>query len=301
MPATATSPEPPAPPTGGWIATSSAGRAVLDAAAADPDGTLLAMDLDGTLAPIVEDPDDAEVLPQARAALELLNNRVATLAVITGRPVRRARQMLDLDRPGLDRIVILGQYGVESYDAATGRMHIPEAPPVVEQARRRLEHAVVVAASSDPGTVGTMVEVKEGAVALHTRRAADRELAWSVLAPTARRLGRELGLFIEEGREVVELTAWHTTKADALTGLVERTRPSTVLMCGDDLGDLPALDVVAGLIEKGGHGARVVSWSAEQPTVAGRADVLCDAPPGVARFLEELARRIGAEHLGIGE
>ncbi|AFV89649.1 Trehalose_PPase multi-domain protein [Acidipropionibacterium acidipropionici ATCC 4875] len=97
------------PPSQGWIATTSAGSAVLDRAAADPAGVLLAADLDGTLAPIVENPDDAAVLPRARAALERLNGRAGTLAVITGRPVRRACEMLRTDRPGLGRIVILGQ------------------------------------------------------------------------------------------------------------------------------------------------------------------------------------------------
>lgn len=291
----ATFPESSTPPTGGWIAITPAGRDVLGAAAADPRGTLLAADLDGTLAPIVENPDDAVVLPGARAALELLNRRVGTLAVITGRPVRRAREMLELDRPGLDRIVILGQYGAESFEAATGEAHIPEAPPAVARARSLLEDAVAGCATTDPATVGTMIEIKGGAVALHTRRAADRALAWRLLAPRARSIGKNLGLFIEEGREVVELTAWSTTKADALRRLIARTRPSSVLMCGDDLGDLPAMAVVAERIGQGRHGARVVSWSAEQPTMAGHADVLCDAPQGIAQFLAELARGIGEE------
>lgn len=287
-----TSPEPPTPPSQGWIATTSAGSAVLDRAAADPAGVLLAADLDGTLAPIVENPDDAAVLPRARAALERLNGRAGTLAVITGRPVRRACEMLRTDRPGLGRIVILGQYGVESFEAATGELRVPEAPPAVARARALLADAVARIAVTDPATAGTMIEVKGGAVALHTRRAADPALAWHLLAPRARAVGEDLGLYIEEGREVVELTAWHTDKSDALQRLIDRARPSTVIMCGDDLGDLPAMRLVAERIEGGGAGARVVSWSAEQPSMSRHADVLCDSPQGVSQFLEELAGRM---------
>ncbi|MDN6557079.1 MAG: trehalose-phosphatase, partial [Acidipropionibacterium acidipropionici] len=147
-------------------------------------------------------------------------------------------------------------------------------------------------AVTDPATAGTMIEVKGGAVALHTRRAADPALAWHLLAPRARAVGEDLGLYIEEGREVVELTAWHTDKSDALQRLIDRARPSTVIMCGDDLGDLPAMRLVAERIEGGGAGARVVSWSAEQPSMSRHADVLCDSPQGVSQFLEELAGRM---------
>lgn len=275
---------------------SEAGRAIVDVVAADPAGTLLATDVDGTLSPIVADPDDAVVLDAARRALTGLDGRLGTLAAITGRPVGRARRMLGLDdrsdAAGLGHMIVLGQYGVESYDAATGRVRVPGTPASVGRARALLTGAVSAATASDPRLEGADIEVKGSAVALHTRRAASPQRAWEVLAPQARRIGEQLGLFVEEGRMVVELAAWRTTKADALQGLVDRARPHTLLMCGDDLGDLPAMDLVDRWTGQGCAGARVVSWSAEQPAMAGHADVLCDGPTGVAALLSTIAEAL---------
>lgn len=281
------------PPADGWVALTAAGRAVARAVGHDPAGTLLASDVDGTLSPIVADPTRAAVSERARRALAGLDGRVGTLAVITGRPVARAREMVDIDRRGgLDHLVMLGLYGVERYDVGTGQLQVPEPPAVMGQARHRLQEAVDRAVAADPAMAGTMVEDKGSAVVLHTRRAVEHDRALALLGPVARDLAEELGLALEEGRDVVELKAWQTTKGDALRRLIAERMPSVLLMCGDDLGDLPAMAVVEEWIGEGRPGARVVSWSAEQPRVARSADVLCDGPEGVAAFLDEISGRI---------
>jgi len=67
-----------------------AGREGLAALLAAPDRALIALDFDGTLAPIVPDPADARPLPAALAALRRLAPLAGTLAVITGRPAADA-------------------------------------------------------------------------------------------------------------------------------------------------------------------------------------------------------------------
>ena len=76
-------PGPPVPRT-------EAGRAGLAALLRAPGRALIALDYDGTLAPIVTDPADARPHPAAVAALRRLAPLVGTLAVITGRPARAA-------------------------------------------------------------------------------------------------------------------------------------------------------------------------------------------------------------------
>lgn len=63
-----------------------AGRAGLAALRADPAKALVALDYDGTLAPVVARPEDAVPAPGAVAALHALAARVGTLALVTGRP-----------------------------------------------------------------------------------------------------------------------------------------------------------------------------------------------------------------------
>src|SRR3978361_569508 len=61
-------------------------QAVLAAPPAPPVG----LDFDGTLAPIVEDPEHAFADPASVAALARIGPLLGTVAVITGRPVRTA-------------------------------------------------------------------------------------------------------------------------------------------------------------------------------------------------------------------
>src|SRR6185312_10732075 len=64
------------------------GQAGWDAIVAAPERALVALDYDGVLAPIVDDPDQAVPAPGAIETLRRLAGRVGTLAVVTGRPAR---------------------------------------------------------------------------------------------------------------------------------------------------------------------------------------------------------------------
>jgi trehalose 6-phosphate phosphatase len=61
--------------------------------------TVVGLDFDGTLAPIVEDPSRAHIHPDAPAVLEALAQQVRAVAVVTGRPARQA-----LDLGGLEQV-----------------------------------------------------------------------------------------------------------------------------------------------------------------------------------------------------
>ena len=51
--------------------------------------TVVGLDFDGTLAPIVDDPERAHIHPDAAAVLADLAPEVAAIAVVTGRPARQ--------------------------------------------------------------------------------------------------------------------------------------------------------------------------------------------------------------------
>jgi len=65
-----------------------AGAKALESILGSPSDTLIATDFDGTLAPIVDDPEQAYADPAAVAALSRLGHRVRAVVVITGRPAR---------------------------------------------------------------------------------------------------------------------------------------------------------------------------------------------------------------------
>ena len=100
-----------------------AGVRALQAIIASPGDTVVGLDFDGTLAPIVDDPEQAYADRAAVRALGRLGERVRAVVVITGRPVRTAVRLGGFDSvPGLGGMVVLGQYGVERWNADGERL-----------------------------------------------------------------------------------------------------------------------------------------------------------------------------------
>lgn len=249
----------------------------------DPGATLLGLDFDGTLAPIVDDPLRARIHPGSLIALQRLGSVLGQIAVVTGRPVEQARHLGHFDDGrGLERLVICGQYGAERWDAATGKTILPERPDSIVELTRRLP-----AVLAEHGAGAARVEDKGIALAVHTRGMAPGLLD-SLLEPLEK-LARELGLTVEPGREVAELRAPGTDKGRTLTELVMARDARNVVYVGDDLGDLPAYDAVDRLRQQDRFGFLVCSASDEQPALVPRADLVLDGPEGVAGWLTVLA------------
>jgi trehalose 6-phosphate phosphatase len=261
------------------------GQAGLDALVADPARSVIGTDFDGTLAPIVADPQAARALPGAVPALRRLAGAVGTLAVITGRPAAEAVAYGGLDAvPGL---IVLGHYGWQRWQ--DGELTGPPSPPAVQAARQALPGLLRQAGAPD----GTWVEDKGHALAVHTRRTADPDAALGLLRGPLDNLAERTGLAAEPGRMVIELRPAGVDKGSALTGLVRERGATAVLFCGDDLGDLPAFAAVRALRADGIPGCAVASASPESPEVAAAADLVVDGPEGVVALLAALAAELG--------
>ena len=74
----------------------------------DPGSAAILLDVDGTLAPIVDRPDDAEVPAETRDLLAELARRYALVAAVSGRPALEARRIV-----GLEEIAYSGNHGFE--------------------------------------------------------------------------------------------------------------------------------------------------------------------------------------------
>ncbi|HSO70532.1 MAG TPA: trehalose-phosphatase [Arachnia sp.] len=271
-----------------WHARTSVAHDFLAAAAAAPDSVLVALDFDGTLAPIVDDPETSAMQPEAADALAGLGPKVGQVAIITGRPVAKVRQLGQLERRvGLGGVIVLGQYGAERWDARTGLETPPEAPQSVAVATVQIERAL-----ADLGLPGVHLEDKGQAIGIHVRRCPDPAAAFATLKPIAAGIAEANGLVLEPGRHVLELRSSSMTKGDALRALIEETGATVVAMCGDDLGDLPAFDLLRELRDEGVTTCIVVSGSHELPALTDHADVVADGPAGVAAWLDALSRHL---------
>jgi trehalose 6-phosphate phosphatase len=249
----------------------------------DPSGTLLALDFDGTLSHIVDDPTRAYAHPGSIAALSRLGSVLGQVAVITGRPVRQALELGGFEgRAGLERMVIYGQYGAERWDAADGATSESDRPAAIAELA-----ALLPGWLAERGAQDVRLEDKGLAIALHTR-GVDSALLDALTQPVAE-LAAELGLAVEPGRQVVELRAPGHDKGDALLALAAESDARQVVFGGDDLGDLPAFDAVDRLRTQGIGGLLLCSASAEQDALVARADIVLEGPDAVASWLGALA------------
>ena len=257
-----------------------AGDPVADQAArlaAHADEVALCLDFDGTIAPIVEDPQAARPLPGIVELLGPLADQYAAVALISGRPATYLAS--HAAAPG---VRYLGLYGLE--EIVEGRVQVDgrlaAARPAVAAAARELAADPAVTAS------GAHLEDKRYAVAVHTRRVADPGRWAGPVGQAAARIAAGHGLEVVPGRMVWELRPQvPSDKGDAVRRVVGSSGASVLLAAGDDLGDLPAFADAAEL----GGGLRVVAGSAEAPAeLLDAADLVVDGPEGIRELLEHL-------------
>jgi trehalose 6-phosphate phosphatase len=257
------------------------GRSGLAALISQPHRALVAVDFDGTLAPIVDDPEAARAIPAATAALARLAGLAGTVAIITGRPAADAASFAGVtDVPGL---IVLGHYGRQRWER--GKLSTPALPQGLSTARAELPVVLSAVAAAQ----GTYVEDKGEALAVHTRRAADPRAELDRLRLPLAQLAERTGLALEPGRFVLELRPPGADKGRAITDLAAARAPGAILFCGDDLGDRPAFAAVRQLRGEGTPGLLVCSGSAEVPELAAEADLVVEGPDGIAELLAGLA------------
>ena len=167
-------------------------------------------------------------------------------------------------------------YGLE--EIVEGRVLVDPgleaAQPAVAAARRDL--------AADPAVTacGAHIEDKRYSVAVHTRRVADPGRWAGPVAEAAADVATHHGLEVVPGKMVWELRPHvRSDKGDAVRRVVAESGARSVLVAGDDLGDLPAFAVAAEL----GRGLRVAVRSAEAPPeLLDAADLVVDGPEGPA-------------------
>ena len=253
------------------------------------DRCLVGLDFDGTLSPIVEDPAEAHIHPDAPAVLEELAGRVAAVAVITGRPARQALALGGLEEVGNaigdagKELYLFGQYGNERWSSTNRRVITPRPPQGLATFERELPRVLRTAGAAD-----AFVEDKGLAVAVHTRRLDDPDDAFERLVKPIGELAERHGLTVEPGRRVLEVRSHGMHKGLVVEYLMENLEAGGFLFCGDDLGDLEAFEAVLDLRRRGLPTLLVCSASREENTLREMSDVVVDGPAGVLDLLRKL-------------
>ena len=219
--------------------TTDTGRRAWTAILSDPGRVLLCTDFDGVVAPIVRDPDAAWASEEVVGALARLASHVAKVAVVTGRPARKALELAKFPAlPGRDdvrpRAVWLRTLGCRV-------RRVPRTGPTSWGRHAAAELPNLLAGL---GLEAARVEDKRLSIGVHTRELPDPNGALQLLDTPLRTLAAAHDLRVEPGRFVLELRAAGTDKGDAIRQLIEEVDPQVVVFAGDDLGDVPAFEAV---------------------------------------------------------
>ena len=243
-------------------------------------GTLvLLLDFDGTLAPIVQRPEDAALPPQTAAALERLRGlEMLEMAVVSGRGMADAR-----GRVGIQGIAYAGNHGMEIEGPGLRRIHeeAAAARPTLDQVVKRLQAEI--------GSIeGVLVEDKELTLSIHYRRV-DRDRVDEVRDRVRAAAGEHETLRVTEGKELLEVRPavdWHKGRAvEFLLDQIDPPQGSPVLYIGDDRTDEDAFRALRA--RSGIHGEGVAVGDPPPSDTAATAYVR--TPGEVAKLLEALA------------
>ncbi len=246
----------------------------------DPAQTGVFTDFDGTLAPIVDDPETARPLEGVPDALGAVAERVKIVAVISGRPASFLARHL-----GGRGLSLHGVYGLERVEEdESGEPRVVPSPdaepwqPAIEEVAARAERELGDA---------LYVERKHVSVTLHYRRAPEMEERARTWAEA---VAEETGLAAHAARMSYELRPpVPHDKGVVLQTLAEEA--AAACFFGDDRGDLEAFDALDRLAGRGVRTLRVAVRSEEAPgELLERADVVVDGPPGVLELLSAFAQ-----------
>ena len=206
------------------------------AGVAASDLLLVALDFDGTLSPLADEPMDARMLPAARDAVNAVVAAPDTVvAFVSGRSLVDLRVIAEHD--DASRVLLAGSHGAEFWIPGEGLQSHGEDEADVALRDAMRSHAEAATAELD----GVWIEPKTFGFGVHTRRATAEaaaeanRLADEIVAAEAPHWRRRTG------HNIVEFAFRHEGKDSAIAELRERVGATAVLFAGDDVTDEDAL------------------------------------------------------------
>lgn len=246
-------------------------------------------DVDGTISPIVSQPSAAQVTGRAKELLAQLAEKLALVAVISGRAAADVQQ-----RVGVAGLVYVGNHGLERW-TENGIV----TPDEVAAYRGAMEQVrdVLTAQQLD----GMMIEDKTATLSIHYRNTADPQAAADAFRPIVEAASAERGLKVFEGRMIFEVRPpLAMNKGTAFRSLVEDYRLAAAVYLGDDVTDVDALRMARALRASGACQSFAVGVDSGADTPSGvrdSADVLVAGVSGVEDWLSGLLSAISASSI----
>lgn len=261
---------------------------------ATADSLLLALDFDGVLAPLQDDPSTSRMVPESASAIAALAELPRTrVALVSGRDIATLRRLSEAP----DSAWLIGSHGAEAElgtyadrdpDSAVGRS--PELAPAEADRLAAIDAHLDAFEHTLPGADGSgdadgvsdfLIESKPYSRTVHTRGLAPEAAA--ALHEHATEVAEEFpDIRVIEGHDITELAVKQATKGDGIRLLARAGEPTAMGYIGDDVTDedaFAALDELtdsrvldSGLTVKVGSAQTRAAWRIADPAAV--ADLL---------------------------
>jgi trehalose 6-phosphate phosphatase len=250
---------------------------------ANPERAAIFCDVDGTLAPIVQRPEDAHVPEETSRLLGRLARRYGCVACISGRSVADVRRLV-----GVGGVAYAGSHGAELLEPGSSTPRVAEA---FKSWERQVKGFVAGRDTPELRSLRIRIEDKGPIMTFHWRGAPDEDRARTHLEGLAQE-AETVGLAIHWGRKVLEIRPpVPVDKGQAVRDVVQRTGVRTALFGGDDVTDLDGFSALTKLVEEGKLDAAVrvgVRSDEGPPEILEQANLVVDGIEGFQRVLVEL-------------
>jgi trehalose 6-phosphate phosphatase len=250
---------------------------------ADPQRAAILLDIDGTLAPIVEHAEDAHVPEPTRQLLMRIARRYRVVACVSGRRASEARAMVSIGT-----ISYLGSHGAELLRAGWTEAVLD---PGLEDWARRIHEFGREADTPDLRRRRVRLEDKGAIIAFHWRGAPDEDAARAAIDAIAAR-AENAGLRTHWGRKVLEVRPpIRIDKGAGILSFLADVDVDVAAYVGDDATDMDAFHALTQLVEEGrlSRALRVGVRSEDgPPEITVEADVVVEGTEGVQELLAVL-------------
>jgi len=221
--------------------------------------TAIVTDVDGTISEIVPTPDEAMVTESMQNALIKLHEKFQLVAVVSGRSVLNAREMV-----GVEGLLYVGNHGMEFLK----NNHL-SMDPQVEKYLPQIKKTGKKIKEGDLSRInGLIFEDKGICYSIHYRCSHSPENVREKILNTLQKDPECKNLNISEGRRLVELKPpVNCDKGTILHGVIDQYNLKKIIYLGDDITDSDAFNKLKELENEGKiEGAGILVRSSEIPS-----------------------------------
>ena len=248
-----------------------------------PERSAVLLDVDGVLAPIVQQPEDAHMPETTRRPLIDVARRYKVVACVSGRRASDARRIV-----ALGSIAYLGSHGSEILRPGA---IAPELDGELQAWALRVQAFAHEAYGERMRRLRVRLEDKEAIAAFHWRGTPDEDEALATVEEVAE-AAEKAGFVPHWGRKVLEIRPpVRIDKGAGIVNLLRETDLAAGVYVGDDVTDLDAFRGLTELQELGRleYALRVGVRSEESPSaLQEEADAMVEGLDGVRGLLRAL-------------